>query len=412
MFETMTPINNNTIFSQKANSYNESSALLRSMSINNEKYSTAQTTTSHSASCKTSKKSDTSSSWVWKVGQLHPIPMFHPIEWNTLTIDQDSIPLDTATTRISEFLRLNSIACSYNDHGRVHGTTNSFLQFVVQLWQQKSLSSNAVLVQIQRIQGDSLELQHLKRRLCHAIETGEQQAMPSNQVPRATCELLNIISSRPIETQCECDDHYPSAVDICRQLLESEQWHENRMGLETLITLTDSSKTIRREVYRASHLVLADSEFQNLWKHYLIASRSNKDSKDDGNCGRGNSGGSMHLMALQVLSHALESAVSWQHTTDRSSSVDLNMDNVFWHDVCQLLQDNVQLACCRTLEAALSTRCLRLLQTLHPRSCDQMDTRNLYKCLQSAHTHGRRCNLSLERETEQYLRGLELRSSK
>merc|ERR1739848_281429 len=67
----------------------------------------------NSLSC--SGRSNESQQWAWKLDRASPLPMFYPIqEWNTFKVPEH-LPLNTITSRISEFLRLNSIETKYNN---------------------------------------------------------------------------------------------------------------------------------------------------------------------------------------------------------------------------------------------------------------------------------------------------------
>jgi hypothetical protein len=370
--------------------------------------------------------------------------MFHLDEWNDLTVDH--LPLDKITTRISEFMRLASIQCDYdNDHGKVTCRTNSSLHFVVQLW-QSARGATVILVQIQKVQGCSFEFQEIRQDLSNAILSG-QRAMPPNtgqqQLPTSwICNdfLSNAIKRLPIpfdgSSSSSCEDRHggggratrSASLDLSWQLLKSNFASETRLGLESLAVLTDPSKTMREDVDSASRAVLlCDSDIQRLLTNYFILplEASSQDDMaiddDDEEYHR-----RMHMIALRIISNSLE----WVATTPRhhqheqqgssssSSSVDLSSSasSPFWQRVWQSISYNLRLASQRPQEAILSIRCLRflmLLQTtralLEEEGSRQQEQENWWtdRCLTDwlldANRYGKQYNLSLEQETKKLL---------
>jgi hypothetical protein len=120
--------------------------------------------------------------------------------------------------------------------------------------------------------------------------------------------------------------------------------------------------------------------------------------------------GCLHFLVLQVLSHALESVAYHQQSPlscHRTSSLSMNFSALFWQRVLQALYYNLKVASRRPLEASLSIRRLRLLQTVEPsmtlESIAPVNQRRLYECLLSARQYGRRHSRSLEQETEELM---------
>jgi hypothetical protein len=79
--------------------------------------------------------------------------------------------------------------------------------------------------------------------------------------------LLNKTTVTPLPPRRE---RLPTALEICRKLLESEQLDENRLGLESLCTLTDPSKVLSKDANQASRTLLSDSCYQDLLEKYFV----------------------------------------------------------------------------------------------------------------------------------------------
>jgi hypothetical protein len=361
---------------------------------------------SHSSPMRPYDHNPASSAWVWKMNQLLPVPTNHPLERTALTIE--NLKLDTLTARISEFMKIQSIACSYHsDEGRVYCLTDCLLKFVVQLWQGSA--NDHIIMEVQRRQGCCIEMQRRRNQLIQAILSGES-SQPEQKQARTTCEFLETFldtTASLLPPRREC---LPKALEICRQLLKSEHLDENRLGLESLYILTDPSKVFAEDANQASSVILLDSSFHDLFEKYFshIELIHNEPMDADDSNGyaileyeQGQFFGCLHLLALKVLSHALESA-AWKH---QSSRISVDLSSLFWGTVLQALYCNLKVASRRPLEASLSIRCLRLLQTLEPTTILNMATsrRRLRELLLSAHQYGRQHGRSLEQETGQLM---------
>jgi hypothetical protein len=245
----------------------------------------------------------------------------------------------------------------------------------------------------------------------HAMLSGESVQPKTNQ-PQTTCEFLQTlvqtttaVSLPPPPPRKDC---LSTALDCCRRFLESERLDEIRLGLESLCILTDPSKVIAKDADEASRIILSDASFQDLLEKFFfdVKLTHNKlivDEDDDDilmDYGQGQFFGCLHLLAIKALSNALESVAR----NDHSSRIPIDLSNLFWQTVLQSLYYNLEKAPRRPLEACLSTRCLRLLQTLEPSTLNMAPSqRRLQKYLLNAYQYGREHSRSLEQETEQLM---------
>ena len=83
-----------------------------------------------------------------------------------------------------------------------------------------------------------------------------------------------------------------------------------------------------------------------------------------------------------------------------------DLTSLFWSTVLQALYYNLEVAAHRPLEASLSAKCLRLLQSLEPH-LQVLAKIHLLSSLESANQYGKAHSLSLEQESEQLMGRLE-----
>ena len=353
----------------------------------------------------------TSSAFKWHIPKLRRVPMYHPIERGALRLDD--VPLDTVSSRISEFFWQNSIACSYSasEPGRADCLTQSLLKFTVQLWQGKSKTQ--IIIEVQRRQGCSIEMQRLKGRVYRAVESELEEMDTSDSAERAAAsQIQNVAMSAPAESAKEERD----PVDITIDLLESPCVDQNRLGMESLHLLTDPSKVRIQEADRVSHILIAGDDrcstrLREKFGGYFVGIQTRDsetpdeyDSDDDANesarYAKGEYFGANHVFALHSLSNALESCSRCQ----KPLRVDANKN--FWESVVKALVYNLEVAAGRPLEAALSAKCIRLVQSMEPGAVTSFKSQ-LLPHLESAYHYGRSHHLWLQQESEQLIGRLE-----
>lgn len=370
----------------------------------------------------------------WKVDQVPEVPMFHKVAWNALHVSTDDIQVTTIVKRISIYLRLQSVAVTFdNEQAKATCTTNapSLVKFVIRLWQPTT--QDATIVEVQKVQGDSLQLQRIKAGLEDAIQCHEEKDIkppvtPSFETFRAQHDLFQRVLPPPPPPSASIPDttqeNTPSSLRICLDMFQRRTLHEHKLGLETLCHLTDPQHTFHQEVTAVSAHVLQDEDFQEHLQEYLQpvgmspaslletphgfhpAPSIPKPSGPATREGRSQDfyGASMHLLALQALGNALEAVCK-----DNSSSPELDLSSVFWQTTLGSLRHNLCQAHEHLLEASLSIRCLRHLQILVP-SCmatiDDSGDDMIVDSLRMAYLHGCCSSHSLEHESRCCLEGL------
>lgn len=307
--------------------------------------------------------------WTWKVAQVAPVPLYHPLE-RTAISSMDSI--DTISARISNFMKEHSIQSSYQD-SRVTCSTDYCLHFAVQLWRK----NNSIVIEVQRRQGCAIAMQALRQQLKNAILNDTKTTVPTPaRTSERACAFLQQI---PLAEQRKSEDCLNECLSICQQFLSSELLDQNRLGLESLVTMTDPSKVLPKDAQDTCQRMLQDSSMHSLLLKFFQADNGGHDERTHG---------TMHLLALKALSRALKEA---------SSDVKIDIQCNFWQTVLQAFFKNVQFANEKPMEACLSIRSLRLLQALEP---TLLQSQAMTRHLQVAHEYGRQYNQSLQKESE------------
>ena len=406
-----------------------------------------------SKSSPVAQKNPSDDHWVWKVKVtiVTPIPMYHPLERTALKLD--NLTLQTVTARISDFMRMHSIQCHYHDDAaRVDCLTETLVKFAIHLWRGQEgqgcqeTDPFQIIVEVQRRQGCPIEMQSIRHHLFRAIQTGDvgipKDTNLNNFRASSRCGLIQRVVEDQYQYQYQQGQSkkpryeqlvFPDPLEICKDLLESDHFDQHRLGLESLCCLTDPTKVRSQDSDRISRTIIygepdGNKSLQENFETYFLGvemPRANDRSGDD-NSGydleqdddktlaveQGDYFGAMHILSLRVLSHSLESIV-WQKQkgTASLSLAPFDLTSLFWCTVLQALIYNLEVAAHRPLEASLSAKCLRLLQSLEPHlqvlASTNGNKMHLLSSLESANQYGKAHSLSLEQESEQLMGRLE-----
>lgn len=398
----------------------------------------------------------------WRVTKLRPLPLYYPLERTAITIHPES--LQALTDDILAFMKARSIFCVYSDEaGRADGLTVNLLQFAVQLWREGGPPAAdgppGVIVEIPRRQGCCIEMQQLRQELIHHLTHNSD-----HDVCEPLCDSSAKNNNRPIDkclstellqawveqsTRYEVDRAAVTLPWVLRgstccegpfnailALLRSRMIDQNRLGLEALSMIVDLSKTTIKLAVYASSKILADADVQALLipyfdrveiSQYHQNPHSVESGDDDGDCTldyeQGKFFGKMHILALKVVSQALETKAyvdgkkASEVATDRSSNIEsttISLSTPFWNHALQAMMYDTHVSHLRPMEAALSIRCLRLLHTIVPKAWsenaifDASAKRPFTDMLLDARSHGRRYHSELEQETQALLTQLGL----
>jgi len=323
--------------------------------------------------------------------RLPSLSSFYPLERTSETIE--GVSLIDIVGRVSEFLRINSITTlSYPEDGRIECETSNLLEFAIQLWQArktKSSASSCTILEVQRVGGSSMELQAVCKNLFLCVKTGETV---SEAAPKRKVMILPADDQERSISTTKTPSSAEEGIEICVRMLECSHLDQNRLGIESLQTMTNSSIVGMQTALEVSRCVVhGEGPFGRLLQNSLISHFDFQD-RDEKLKTSGFAGEAMHHHALVVMANAL------QVTSVSSLRIDLSCD--FWRSIIQRLNINLESSFDRPQEGALSAKCFRLLAT-NPEQCCR--PRTSIEFLQHVHRYGGEYHASLEKESERLI---------
>ena len=344
--------------------------------------------------------------WTWNVTaqSLRLLPSFHP-PLQRMAKSFSHVPVETVSARISTFMRLNSIACSYYTHlSCVMCWTANSLRFTVQLWEDQKDSCHTVeprvIVEIQRRQGCSVEMQAIRKRLIDFISSGNAECCsPSpSQRHREPSKLVQRLHNDKSNEQRQnlYSDKETKDFEISLDLLESTDIDKTLLGMEMLSTLTDPTKAHLNSAKQVSYaLVYGEGDYAQRVRNAF------EDCFFDGMVGEYDMyTGSMTSVTLLVLQNALNivSRDFEREVAGRQKMIDFS--GCFWQSIIDGLVRYLESARTNPHNAALSAGCLRILNSMPEDAiCPFSHYPNLPLALHSSSDYGKTCHSKLERET-------------
>lgn len=178
---------------------------------------------------RTSRRSEP---FIWKLVNIPVLPEFHPVEQTAIFI-QRTVP-SLISARISKILRERSIEATYeDDKAKVKCVTEEGVDFRIRLYRGRGEYSHGIIVEVQRRFGFS------------TVFHNETQAILDAAKGKAT--LPPVSSSLPLPVVSDAEDDYEpeegsSALDMVSKMLSHPGYDSTYLGLQTLSSLTDSSK--------------------------------------------------------------------------------------------------------------------------------------------------------------------------
>jgi hypothetical protein len=263
------------------------------------------------------------SDWTWVVTRdiVEPLPVLYPPLQPTTAVKLEHMAVEQISGRISNFMRVNSILSSHHcrDMARITCQTPTCLRFTVQLWRyQQPVAAEedshkvdgttkeqansyiddddddvepTIIMEVQRRQGCSIEMQRLRRGLIQFVQCKEdddkqptllmamppvtpshcrepsalvkrlyQDAFPRQPTPQDPQQQEAILAkaaatSIPRTTTITSTSSHSTTItcpyliaamerdlESCLELLESSQLDQNMLGMEGLGILTDPAK--------------------------------------------------------------------------------------------------------------------------------------------------------------------------
>lgn len=345
----------------------------------------------------------------WNVTSLRPVPALYPLEKTCIIVDEN-MPLSVLCARMSNFLRVNSVCCTFHKHS-VDCVTMGGLKFSIHLWKAR----NGVIVEMQRRQGCAIQMQHYRHGLVEAI-------MTSGEPPVVSCQRLNVhtVDCSIFHEMERKSNECLSALKIAKRLLESDHYDQNRLGMESLVAMTNPATVLKKDANFVSRaLVCGDAPLGDCLRDAVVRYFHNIERNDDSSVEslgydsddddeeeeylQGPHFGAMHNLALRVMANALQVVSELEDGRSVAELSMVDLESPFWDAFCNSLVYNIQEAHFRPREAALSAQCLNVLTRLAPILCECPIMDRLVPALPEANACGKACSLLLERESEQLM---------
>lgn len=359
--------------------------------------------------------------WGWNMSEadLRPLPPYKGVRRTGAIVV--SLPVGAILDRISSFMRLQSISCDFRQHeGSLSCLTAHRSHFMIFLW--RSQHAKQTIIEVERRQGCSVEMQRLRRGLFAAIRSGSQQCTNTTvgsaaTIPKYICPLVRrLYNERAIrkKNESQIDSERRSCregMSKCRALLQSKNFDQQRLGMEQLVFLTDSSSiqfrtaedVSRALLYEEDHCPCAQPMRDEFMKYFgdsnlqLIA--INYDDIESAEFTEAHMFTVMHSLALEALANALQVVTVDQKDSEKR----INLDSEFWRTISKALLYNLVDAVARPQEAALSAKCLAQLGDVVPGATHRLVKDQALPYLVRAHKFGEAHHLSLERESQRLI---------
>jgi hypothetical protein len=374
---------------------------------------------------------------VWNVQTLQGPPIYYPLEKTAITIQ---CSLTSLTQQIADFLKEHSISSVYHDSSaRVDCMTPSLLHFSVQLWKGNEpaagniASHPSVIVEIQRRQGCCIEMQRMRQEMIHHLTDPKSRETAATITPTSSSVhvLQQLVEQSTHGTKALPPltmEDFDNAYRIAFRLLKSERFDERRLGLESLHVLANAHNVMIHQAHFVSSKILTDPDIESLLVEYFVNVKIDVDESNDDddsmhlddrdetmNYARGRFFGAMHILALKVVTNALDTAVYCGKTQglEKFDVIRVDLATPFWNHVLPAMLYNMHISHARPLEACLSVRSFRRLHTLAPGILKERlevfaDHAQLDHFLTDARSFGRQHYLQLELETMQFMNQLGL----
>jgi len=190
------------------------------------------------------------------------IPALYPLQRLNLLVVYAN-PLGVIN-RISEYVRTNSLAAKWQKgcSNKILCTTNTSLTIEICLWRQASVHKgrpNAVIVDVNRCKGDSIEFHRIKSLLFDAIDGGtrsKRQRVPRTEksLVLTTMKLKNLSVRGPLTLNGL--GNLLKAVSVACNLMSGRTTAEVVAGIKLLIFLTDMRLTNRVYATHVGNMIL------------------------------------------------------------------------------------------------------------------------------------------------------------
>lgn len=321
------------------------------------------------------------------------------------------IPVCDLAERITNFLRVNSIAASFHDHdASAEALTGNNIKFLLRLWrgkmrdQKSSPRQQGIIMEAQKLSGCSVEFRGISRALREAVQNVTEPIPHIWPHPSGVNDFDKLPNVRCAGAGAR--DRVVSSLHLATNLLKSSKLDQNRLGMESLCVFSNPTKVGQEHASLVSRALLFGEGPVGcgLWdavvphvKSYL---HENVDETDDTDTDNEtfvffNAGHRTitHNLTLQCLANALLVASAEDGALRRTKFQDCS---VLWLALVGAMEDSVH----RPHGAALAATCLRCMSFYPNEMRGGIPLPRLLPALTKAHSFGQARHASLEREVQ------------
>eukprot|EP00586_Coscinodiscus_wailesii_P003877 CAMPEP_0172480948 /NCGR_PEP_ID=MMETSP1066-20121228/6479_1 /TAXON_ID=671091 /ORGANISM="Coscinodiscus wailesii, Strain CCMP2513" /LENGTH=339 /DNA_ID=CAMNT_0013242787 /DNA_START=231 /DNA_END=1250 /DNA_ORIENTATION=+ len=325
-------------------------------------------------------------SWTIADDELPNLPWDCPL-LKTHALIRD-VPPSVIVRRISEVMRHLSIAAFFdNKKATVNAETMNNITFKVQLYNDidQDEGMTGVIVEVQRMSGCAYSFSGIYRsiiRACNGVAMEERhKVLPKLILPTQIDSTLRM-------QRCDVSN----ALEAVRALVGKDDIETNLLGMESLVILTDMSKTAKDEVICVAKAIFDDVTIRD--RVLMPIMSHDVETKHGSQC-------ILHRYALNVLLNALIVFLSMGRLGDV-----VRKHGYMGADLVSVLLKHVQRCETKPHDACLSIKCLVALMNVAELKDVAMRC-GIQQIMQESHSVGECHHSFLRRESLVLLHALE-----
>lgn len=250
-----------------------------------------------------------------------------------------------------------------NTKASLRAETMDHTEFIIRLYKCKNNNMLNIMVEVQRSTGESFNYMRYAK-LILAFAKGEGDIDHSDYRKKCSssgslsCIPGSILSSRLHENASNCGND-ETAIDLVKELLKKDRLDARQLGLNSLLLLTDSRRSLVSE--SAAKAVLqedenCDSIIRDFVFNSISSPRNRSTTQEKVDWFESRDRDIIHNMALAVLANSLESALE-----SRNSDIDQLLQSQEWTGTAgyiNLLLNELSNARHRLHDAYQACRCI------------------------------------------------------
>lgn len=336
---------------------------------------------------------------VWISGNydsLPEVPMCYPIERTSIVVG--SYDPSEIARRILRCLQMLSITAKCNaSEASLFAETLDYTKFFIRMYKNDSISDEGILVELQRVDGDSFNFVQLARVI---LACAKGDAIDESKAARRRSSLNYIPGSLSynLEKAGQREDTNSKYMMHVEDLIRKDRSDAVQLGIESLLLLTDRERSqvslSAADVVLTGneHPIIKDFVFKCIYRPQMTLSpEESAFDYDSRHCK------TIHNAALAILGNSLESAIN-ADSPDLLGSLYKSEEWVGHSGIVNLLLCELSHAEDRSHDAYHAARCLNALLDTSVEMKQTLVERGLPSAMKASQTVGRRRHSLLAQE--------------